>query len=319
MKRYQTLLASAFAGAALAFLGWYFTAGEIVGALGAPFALFGEGLRWLSLSGKAGNFLAWTLLLLVGVSPILLLIWYASHRYSEDAYSAADALLYLSVPLLLVMGWFAVNPSKLESQLSGMVVLVTFTTVLSLVVAWGALQLLAKMQREEGAGAAVLFRPLFYLCSLVVAVGTGAGCLAELLTGVEEILAGNDPMTAEGWITVAILSLRLILAAVPDFLAALTLAWGGELAAALTGASFTQESVDLCRRTVSGCTRVVGWTVGTSVCANLLQLCTISLLRSSQFSVDIPLFSLTLALSLLLLCRCLERGKELQDDNDSII
>ena len=53
--------------------------------------------------------------------------------------------------------------------------------------------------------------------------------------------------------------------------------------------------------------------------ANLLQLLMMGRLLNSHFSISLPLFPLLLSAALFLLCRCLQRGKELQDDSDSII
>ena len=38
-----------------------------------------------------------------------------------------------------------------------------------------------------------------------------------------------------------------------------------------------------------------------------------------EISLDMPLIPLILSAALYLLCRCVQRGRELQEDNDSII
>lgn len=72
-------------------------------------------------------------------------------------------------------------------------------------------------------------------------------------------------------------------------------------------------------RTAENCRRVAQATVLLAVLANLLQLVQGGNLHSSRFSNNLPLFPLPLSAALFLLCRCLQRGKELQDDSDSII
>ena len=52
---------------------------------------------------------------------------------------------------------------------------------------------------------------------------------------------------------------------------------------------------------------------------NLLQLALFSRLSTLHFSLDLPLIPLILSAALYLLCRCIQRGRELQEDNDSII
>ena len=50
-----------------------------------------------------------------------------------------------------------------------------------------------------------------------------------------------------------------------------------------------------------------------------MKLALVGVIPQVQFSLDLPLLPLPLAAALYLLCRCIQRGKELQEDNDSII
>lgn len=305
-KKYLPVCGSAGLGLLLAAVNWCCGAGQGAEIFSAPLALAGEGLRALSLSGTAGNFLAWTLLLLAALSPAALLAWRSAHRAGEKV-RPADFLLYLAVPVLLAALWWAANPSG--DFLEGMRGAAALGTAAALVLAWGVLELLAQARSGEGEALARLFRLLFLVCAVLTAFAGTVNALSVLLAGVD----GAELLE------LAVLGARTALDLVPVLLTALTLTWGAELAAALAGTAFTQETVELCRRTAGGCVRVVQWTVLCAVCANLLQLALLGQLSSSQFSVDFPIFSLALALGMLLLCRCLERGKQLQDDNDSII
>ena len=56
-----------------------------------------------------------------------------------------------------------------------------------------------------------------------------------------------------------------------------------------------------------------------AVSANLLQLLLLPLLHAVRPALSLPLVSLALSAGLMLLCRCLQRGRELQEDSDSII
>ena len=50
-----------------------------------------------------------------------------------------------------------------------------------------------------------------------------------------------------------------------------------------------------------------------------MKLALVGVIPQVQFSLDLPLLPLTLTAALYLLCRCVQRGRELQEDNDSII
>ena len=110
-----------------------------------------------------------------------------------------------------------------------------------------------------------------------------------------------------------------VLNGTPGLLAALTVAWGGRLAAALGGSAFDEAGVALCARTAAACKAVVQATVVLTVLGDLTQLALLEHLRSVSFSLTFPLMSLALSAGLFLLCRLLERGLALQRDSDSII
>ena len=73
------------------------------------------------------------------------------------------------------------------------------------------------------------------------------------------------------------------------------------------------------KRQALGCRVVVQATVLISVFTNLLQLCLMGVMKSTNVSAYIPLFPLILAGALFLLCRLMEKGRALQEDSDSII
>ena len=322
MKKYSMLVwTSGVLGALLAVCGWCFGGGESAGA--APLTAAGDGLRALSLSGGAGNFLAWLLLLLLALLPVALLIWRGECRREEERCSSADFLLYAAVPVLFAGGWFAVNGTG-EEVIGDFAPLAALGTAAALVLAWGVLELLIRAEREDSAALAGLFRGLCLACAGLMAFAAVFSALTALLTAFgslpeESVLAAFGEYGLSNALNLMVLALRLLLELVPRMLTAVTLVWGAELAGALAGLEFTGESVALCRRTAGGCVRVVKCTLLCGVCANVLQLLLLGRLYDSAFSVDFPLLPLALTLGLLLVCRALERGKQLQDDNDSII
>ena len=120
-------------------------------------------------------------------------------------------------------------------------------------------------------------------------------------------------------VTSGVLLVLALLELVPYLLGALTLLWGARLARSMVPQLFSPQASQLCLRTAEGCRQVVRAGALLSVFSNLLQLVLLGALRSTRFSVSIPLFPLLLAGTLFLLCRLLQRGQELQEDSDSII
>ncbi len=136
---------------------------------------------------------------------------------------------------------------------------------------------------------------------------------AELITG-----GPFDQVMSSGslWLT-AILALAEL---VPDLLAAWVLLLAADLTAALAQGPFSGESAARCAATARRCRLAIQLTLALALGGNLVKLFWFDyLLGLVEISLDIPLIPLILSAALYLLCRCVQRGRELQEDNDSII
>ena len=136
--------------------------------------------------------------------------------------------------------------------------------------------------------------------------------MGQLITG-----GPFDQVMSSGglWLT-AILALAEL---VPDLLAAWVLLLAADLTAALAQGPFSGESVARCAATARRCRLAIQLTLALALGGNLVKLTLVGVISRVQFSIDLPLLPLTLAAALYLLCRCVQRGRELQEDNDSII
>ncbi len=337
MERKQVLGlgGAALAGCGLALLARLGRADGAPSALALPFRALGEGLRRLSLSGFGGNLAAWLIVATVCALPLLLL---ALVRRKRGA-APEDWLVWLAVPELFTLLWFLVNPTHMgDSAFPADLVrnfypLAVGGTLLSTLLAWVTLGLLRGLEGAPEERLAAAFRPLLTACALLLAFGTAYGRTTELAGLWASVTGGNttsgDPLfpalDVSGMsstpleLTLGVLVLLALLRFIPDLLTALTLLWGARLAGALGRAAFGAEAVALCGETAALCRRVAQATVLLALGANLLQLLLFPCLYNSSFSVDLPLFSLALSAGLYLLCRCLQRGRDLQEDSDSII
>ncbi len=318
-------------GAALALLGQGAKGGLTWAGLSAPLTAAGEGLRALSLSGAAGNLAAWAAVLLLCALPLLLFL---PARKLGVPRGRGDLLLPLCSLVLLALCFFTVNPTWLGEPASAFFPVAALWAAVSVLAAWFVLTLLRGFDAAPAQALGAAIRPLLTGCAALWALGSAFGRAAEAAGRWSAVLEGN---TATGGalimgtlpdfpdfpgslnFTLAALVILAVLELLPDLLAALTLLWGAELAGALGALTFGQAEVELCGKTAASCRRAAQAAALLSAAANLFQLCTLTALRSSYFTVILPLFPVVLSAALYLLCRCLERGKQLQDDSDSII
>ncbi|MCU6702958.1 hypothetical protein [Muriventricola aceti] len=307
---------------------WMLTGGAILGLLAAlaggllsakagwstmndPLLSVGRGLRVLSLSGFGGDLLAWLVVLLVSGAPLLLLI-----RIGKKGRGMEDLLLGLMAPVIFCWLFYLANPTQLGETAAQIFPLAGGCTVLSMGAAWLVLKLLRGLDGAPTQRLAAAFGALLsgcaLLCAFSVAYGGAAGVAAQWAWVVE----GN---TNPGGLTLPVLIVLGVLNAAPGLLVAVTMVWGSELASVLGGGTFDQAGAELCGRVALACKTAAQATVTLTVFANLLQLALVGELLSASFSITLPLFSLAASAGLFLLCRCLQRGAVLQEDNDSII
>lgn len=278
----------------------------------APFDWAGESLRSLSLSGFIGNLAAWVVTLLISALPLLLL------RKSRTR-GWEDALPILAVPVLFMGIFYMVNPTWLNVPLTGMIPLSGLPTALSLAAGWCILKWLRGLETAPDESLSATFRLLFRVCAVLLVAGAVFGQLSDLLTRWNGVKAGNTAVPDSIGLTLAVLVLLAALRLIPDFLAGATLLWGGELAQALSGGNFDENGVELSKTTADSSRRAAQASVAVSAAANLLQLVLMGRLHDMTFKLEIPLLSLALSAGLFLVCRLLQRGRELQEDSDSII
>ena len=308
-NKQAVLWLSAAAGAALALL---LGRGEgdtswLEGVAG-PGRRLGEWLRELSLSGAGGDLAAWALVLAVCALPLLFLCW---RRYRQGRFQAEDMLLPLMSLQLFVLLYFLVNPALLKGEfmelfpeMRDFFSLAILGTLCSTGVAWLVLKALRGLENCPTQRLPAVLCPLLVGGAALMALAAGFGGAAGFVQGGEHVLLSG---------------LLTLMRAAPTLLGALVLLWGEALARKMGEALFSEETARLCARTALGCRIAVQASVVLSLAANLLQLVLYPLLYAGQFSVEIPLFSLTLSAALYLLCRSMERGQELQADSDSII
>ncbi len=280
-------------------------------ALSLPLTALGEGLRRLSLGGFWGNLAAWGVVVLLSALPLLVLV-----LLGEKRRAAEEWLLGLMVPVLFLGLFFLVNPTHLSWPVREFFPPAALGTALSMAAAFLVLRLLRSLEdasRERLAGA---FEGLLYLCAAFTAL---AAALGQVLEGADRWAGVVEGNTDPGSLTPLMIAFLCCLNMAPGLLSALTMVWGASLARVLGREDFDQEGVELCGRTALGCRMAAQATVVLAVSANLIQLALMDQLRTTHFSLALPLLSLMLSAGLMLLCRLLQRGRELQEDSDSII
>ena len=298
---------------------------QVAGALTAPIELAGGLLRELSLSGPGGNVLAWAIVLLAAGLPLLLLVLPPNRgrRHWEDIFLPASSLL------LIGLAFCAVNPSYLDRFFGSTLLIAAAVIWVSLLVFWGVLRLLRGMEEAPLERLSGVLRILLVGCAALLvfaAASRVSGAIVEINNLQQDwtlflaVASVPEPsgLTGDQALNIA-LALPLV-ELIPDLLGAWMLLLAADLTTALARDPFGEESVGRCVTTARWSRLAIQATLVLALGVNLVKLARYdSLITEVKVSLDLPLIPLTLSAALYLLCRCIQRGKELQEDNDSII
>ncbi len=286
----------------------------------------GAWLRQLSLSGAGGNVLAWALVLLVSCLPLLLLVL----PRGRGRWHGEDLLLPGCALLFLVLAFCLVNPTWQPSPIFPEVWMLAAFGIWGMgLVSWLVLHLLRGLEEGTIEKVSAVLRVLLVGCAALLVFAAalhGSRAVAAAVDGPapEQIAMGQlitggpfDRVMSAGslWLT-AVLALAEL---VPNLLAAWVLLLAADLTDALALGPFSGESAARCAATARRCRLAIQLTLALALGGNLVKLALVGVIPQVQFSLDLPLLPLPLAAALYLLCRCIQRGKELQEDNDSII
>ena len=286
----------------------------------------GAWLRQLSLSGAGGNVLAWALVLLVSCLPLLLLVL----PRGRGRWHGEDLLLPGCALLFLVLAFCLVNPTWQPSPIFPEVWMLAAFGIWGMgLVSWLVLRLLRGLEEGTIEKVSAVLRVLLVGCAALLVFAAalhGSRAVAAAVDGPapEQIAMGQlitggpfDRVMSAGslWLT-AVLALAEL---VPNLLAAWVLLLAADLTDALALGPFSGESAARCAATARRCRLAIQLTLALALGGNLVKLALVGVIPQVQFSLDLPLLPLTLAAALYLLCRCIQRGRELQEDNDSII
>lgn len=298
---------------------------QVAGALTAPIELAGGLLRELSLSGPGGNVLAWAIVLLAAGLPLLLLVLPPNRgrRHWEDIFLPASSLL------LIGLAFCAVNPSYLDRFFGSTLLIAAAVIWVSLLVFWGVLRLLRGMEEAPLERLSGVLRILLVGCAALLvfaAASRGSGAVVEIKDFQQDwtlflaVASVPEPsgLTGDQALNIA-LALPLV-ELIPDLLGAWMLLLAADLTTALAREPFGEESVGRCVTTARWSRLAIQVTLVLALGVNLVKLARYdSLITEVKVSLDLPLIPLILSAALYLLCRCVQRGRELQEDNDSII
>ena len=279
-------------------------------------AVIGDVLRTLSLSGTLGNVVALSVVGLLALLPII----YQIHRERTGKHISADWLMPVLSIQICFFFFYLVNPTLISHTTglptSGIYFYLSLSTLIGTLITYMILRILLNLQHIERTKLLLTFRRLLSFGAALLIFLYTFSAVSALLSEIKIVQEANTYSTSS---TIIMLCFLMILNLIPSLLSGLILLWASDMVDVLEGDPFCVESTNLCKQIAVRCSHIAVFSLLISLFSNLLQLVQFKNLHDINISIEFPFMSLLLSVALLVLCRYLQQGKILQDDNESII
>lgn len=310
-KYYALLIAAAVCSAAFAILGD--ESSLLLTVFRFPLGLIGDGLRALSLSGAAGNILAWMIYVLVCLLPAA--AWMLLRRRSKDP---SNLILLVLSPVVAVALYRCINPfvgllSKLGPELLqaqyGAVVYVLLVSLL----------ILRTVSAFRAAHEPALYKAMgvfLKLLGVLFVVSAFGERFGELLSSVETLRASNQNSGSLS-LTYVFLGLQCLVDVLPLLLDTAAVIIALELLEAF--AADREDTAACAEQLAKWCGTTLTVTAMVTALFHVLQMLFLHTLRDVNTNLSLPIGSMAFLLVCLIAARIIAENKALKADNDLFI
>jgi hypothetical protein len=276
-----------------------------------PFVLCARGLRWLSLSGSAGNILAIILLILLGLTPLLLKI--------RKKWAPVDLLLVLCCGAIWAAEYYLINPGLLPITLSGNLGQLTLCGIVyEFLLCWAVIRLLKNTHIMDTRNYLQALKIFLWLCAGSCCL-SGILCFTSLPNAFRTLQETNTMPGLKLGHTYFFMTLSRAVSALEYGLDGLVLFLGAGLLKVLEKGPYTEEAVSAAEKVSVWCRRSLLAILLSHTGLNLAQTIFASRLHQMSAEFRFPLLSLAIVFAMLALSGLLKKGQQLQEDNDLFI
>jgi hypothetical protein len=285
-----------------------------------PFEQLGTGLRTISLSGTTGNYISIVIYLIICLLPSAYLVYRLLKRRSH----IEDWLLALLSMVLFWVIYVMINPVDITRHFGSSEILDTSKAFLGVVVysiAAGYLVLRIMRSFTYSSSDSILkyLKLLLAVICVVLVYGIFGSGLMKLISAFGQLSSSNTGAGQGLGLSYAFLILQYLVSILPLALEIIIIYAGLKLIEAFKKDPYGQDVVTSAQKISDICRRSVVLIMLTQICVNVLQLILGSSVRSSHYTLSIPLMSVVLVLIVMLSANYFEQARQLKNDNDMFI
>lgn len=283
--------------------------------LAFPYGPISQGLRWLSLNSPFGNLLALAIYLAISLVPLVLLIWFKTHR----PLVWEDLLLPLLSIMLLRFLYLMINPGEMRTGFH-----LNYPDFLGLLLhsvtaAYLILRAVRKFRQGEPSQLGAWMQGILVLAMAYLIFISFGPFLQTTLSAATSIREGNTIQETELLPTYLMLALGYIIRILPNLLLIWVSFLSLDLFRAMAADAYSTEVVEIAHRLSQASQQVLVVIVSSSLGYNLLQYFFADTLRQIDLNLLIPFDLVIFSLTALLFARFIRETRQLKTEHDLFI
>lgn len=286
-----------------------------------PFRQLGGGLRTLSLSGTGGNLAAWIFYVLLGILPLLFLVWEFLHRKVH----LEDSLAVLLSLIIFISVYLFINPRYFEKFLpvQGMsegAAMMWGSAFYSVLLGYVILKMLRKIAGMQVSGRLTgLQYILGTVCAVLVFYVFFLFLTENMVKAVDMAEENSGASMGQLQVTGIFLWLGYAMKSLPYIFDILVMLLGICLLGELKKDRFSKDTVTAALKLEKICRCAVLVNILSCILMNLAQLFVSRELLKAEYSIQIPLISVALMLAVMVMAKYFADDHALKEENDLFI
>lgn len=285
-----------------------------------PFEQLGMVLRKISLYSSIGNIISIIIYSLICLLPGI----YLAFRLLKSRAHVEDGLLGLLSFLLFFVIYMMINPADIARHFGSYELLQTNkaflgVVVYSIIAGYCILRIMRVFSNSETNTILKYLKILLAVICIVLTYGVFGSGLMELFSTFKQLAVDNTGTGQGLGLSYLFLILQYFVNVLPLVLGIFVIYAGLELIEEFSEDPYSQKMVTSVQKMGRLCRKAVAVIILSQISLNVLQLILGSLVRSSHYTLSIPLMSVVLVLIAMLLANYFEQTRQLKSDNEMFI
>lgn len=288
--------------------------------LSFPFTQLGDAIRELSLSGSAGNIIAWCLYVMICFIPIAVGIV----KFAKKRFKAEDSLLIVMGSMLFVIMYYMINTSEfvvsngiaMDKEIK---VAVLGATIYSIIAGYVILITVRKVRNADNTSLKKYLNIIFFVVNVVFVYAIFGSGLKELLEGLDNLAMSNQGFENELLLTKIFMCARYVIDVILNLMSIYIVMSIQRFIEELDFENVSDRAVQGAKKISRLCVWAVVMNVIMYIVHNVVQIILADMIHVIKSAINIPIVSVIVMLVFMIMAQFVLDAKKIKEENDMFI